>query len=385
MTDKNHKEQPAKKGSTPPYDENLLERSRTQWQFGDWQSLAQMQRETLQHHPDRAKLALLAAAGHLQSGSMDQARQYVRLARDWGCDKQLVSRILIAGVHNSLGRAAAMAGKQPKALDHFERAVAIGTPGGDVRLLTTGRTGEQLTQIGLRHNFMQIDSYACRNRSHLALRWQDVTQRGSIIIAGMRHSGSTAIFNIVRLALEKKKIIYSGFYSEHYKNPIENLRDGKLLLIKTHELRDDVACSNGIVITARRDLRDTVASAVRRGFALEKQVGGAVEYAKYNRSLHDIWIKRSDYVFIYEDFIKDPLGCTARLLKFLGLNDVDHAEIYDELCNVPVDDYKNTLLSPTHITDPDRKLSFYDTLKQDQIDIINRHHNSWLRQYGYMG
>lgn len=48
-----------------PYDENLLERSRTQWQFGDWHSLAQLQRETLQHHPDRARLALLAAAGHL--------------------------------------------------------------------------------------------------------------------------------------------------------------------------------------------------------------------------------------------------------------------------------------------------------------------------------
>ena len=25
-----------------PYDENLLERSRTQWQFGDWQSLAEI-------------------------------------------------------------------------------------------------------------------------------------------------------------------------------------------------------------------------------------------------------------------------------------------------------------------------------------------------------
>jgi hypothetical protein len=26
-----------------PYDENLLERARTQWQFGDWQSLASLE------------------------------------------------------------------------------------------------------------------------------------------------------------------------------------------------------------------------------------------------------------------------------------------------------------------------------------------------------
>ena len=31
-----------------PYDENLLERSRTQWQFGDWASLAKLERHTLQ-------------------------------------------------------------------------------------------------------------------------------------------------------------------------------------------------------------------------------------------------------------------------------------------------------------------------------------------------
>jgi hypothetical protein len=52
--------------SLVPYDENLLARSRTQWQFGDWESLAKLDRDALQHHPDRAKLALLAAAGHLQ-------------------------------------------------------------------------------------------------------------------------------------------------------------------------------------------------------------------------------------------------------------------------------------------------------------------------------
>jgi hypothetical protein len=132
-----------------PYDENLLERSRTQWHFGDWESLVQLRRDTLQHHPDRAKLALLAAAGHLQTESYDHARQYIRLAMDWGCSKQLISRVMVSGVHNILGRAAAIAGKQDRTLDHFEKAISIAFPDGDTRLLTRARIMKQLEQIRL--------------------------------------------------------------------------------------------------------------------------------------------------------------------------------------------------------------------------------------------
>ncbi len=132
-----------------PYDENLLERARTQWQFGDWASLIKLERETLQHHPDRAKLALLAAAGHMQQGEMSVARQFTRLAQDWGCSKKLVSQILIAGVHNSLGRAAAINGEGQRALQHFESAIAAGAPASEIRLLTQARLSEQLGQLGL--------------------------------------------------------------------------------------------------------------------------------------------------------------------------------------------------------------------------------------------
>lgn len=132
-----------------PYDENLLERARTQWQFGDWKSLAQLGRDTLQHHPDRAKLALLAAAGRLQTGQDAEAKAYIRLAQDWGCSKKLISQILIAGVYNSLGRFAVIANQQTRALQHFENAIQIGTPGADRRLITQARINEQHSQLGL--------------------------------------------------------------------------------------------------------------------------------------------------------------------------------------------------------------------------------------------
>ncbi len=136
-------------GAAFPYDENLLERSRTQWQFGDWESLAKIERDTLQHHPDRAKLALLAAAGHQSLGDAAEARKHTRLAIDWGCSKKLVTQILISGVHNTLGRAAGIVGQHQRLLRHFESAITVGTPGADQRLLTQARVNEQYRQLAL--------------------------------------------------------------------------------------------------------------------------------------------------------------------------------------------------------------------------------------------
>jgi len=131
------------------YDENLLERARTQWQFGDWESLVKLDSETLEQHPDRAKLALLAAAGHLQRSDSSKARQFMQLAQNWGCSKKLISQILIAGIYNSLGRAAVVIGQQQRASKHFESAVAIGMPGSETRLLTQARMGRQVEELEL--------------------------------------------------------------------------------------------------------------------------------------------------------------------------------------------------------------------------------------------
>jgi hypothetical protein len=70
----------AEANPTPPvpYDEALLDRARTQWQFGDWESLAAITQEHIQHHPDRAKLALLAAAGLQQLGQAEPAKALTR-------------------------------------------------------------------------------------------------------------------------------------------------------------------------------------------------------------------------------------------------------------------------------------------------------------------
>lgn len=132
-----------------PYDETLLERARTQWQFGDWASLAKLDHDSIEYHPDRAKLALLAACGHMQLGNHSASRQFLRFARDWRCSKKLITQLLISGVHNSLGKAAAIVGEEQQALGHFEAAVHTGTPGAEARLFAPARISMQLMQLNL--------------------------------------------------------------------------------------------------------------------------------------------------------------------------------------------------------------------------------------------
>lgn len=132
-----------------PYDENLLERARTQWQIGDWESLAKLEYDNLQHHPDRAKLALLAAAGNLQIGNTSNAKHYLRSAQTWGCSKKLISQILVAAVHNTLGRAAMAIGHDQRAIRQFEEAIVTVMPAADIKLLGETRAVHEATKLGL--------------------------------------------------------------------------------------------------------------------------------------------------------------------------------------------------------------------------------------------
>lgn len=129
--------------------DGLLERARTQWQFGDWESLRRANPETLQHAPDRGQLALLAAAGHLQLGDQLLARQNLLLAQNEGCSPKLIEQILLSGVHNTLGRAAAISGQHARALEHFKQAINVAPLSGDARLFSLARTEEQYAQVGI--------------------------------------------------------------------------------------------------------------------------------------------------------------------------------------------------------------------------------------------
>lgn len=136
-------------GQPVAYNENLLEQARTQWQLGEWQSLARLDRNVIQHHPDRARLALLAAAGRLEIGHIAEAKSFLRFAQDWGVSKKLISQILAASLHGTLGRAQVIRGIENKACEHFEAALRITQADVDYPLSAESRVIRESTALGL--------------------------------------------------------------------------------------------------------------------------------------------------------------------------------------------------------------------------------------------
>lgn len=129
------------------YDQSLLGKSVTQWQFGDWQSLAKLEHAKISSHPNRERLALLIAAAHFQLGNLDSGKEFIYLARDWGCNNELILQILISGAHNTLGIAANMLERNDKSQLHFEKSIQIGAPYTDASLVAEVRKMQQLSCI----------------------------------------------------------------------------------------------------------------------------------------------------------------------------------------------------------------------------------------------
>lgn len=204
-----------------------------------------------------------------------------------------------------------------------------------------------------------------------------------IVVAGMRHSGSTALFNILRLGFARAGARVVSGYSEHKQTEEILPQKDALRLVKTHEFRDDIAAAADLIFTARRDLRDSVASAVRRDFIVYRQLRTPVEYAKHNRALHAMWAPHSDFEFVYETFMADPVAVTADVLEAAGLSSLPAAAICRAVLKLPTDDNATTLLTPQHITDPTHQLTFRDTLAPHDVKTIEAHHYKWLRRHRY--
>lgn len=126
-----------------------LSRAKAQWFFGEWDTLAAHDLESLQNRPDRERFALLAASAHQQLGRHDQALQYAQKALEWGCAPRLVSQILIAGVHNTLGRIAALSKDEARTIQHFRHAVALAGSEDDADLVSHARSVREMAKLGL--------------------------------------------------------------------------------------------------------------------------------------------------------------------------------------------------------------------------------------------
>jgi len=126
-----------------------LARAKSQWLVGDWNALCELDADTIASHPERDRLALLVACAHQQLADHELAREYTRRAIGWGCDPKLVARLLISGVHNTLGRVAALKADNISIDSHFTQALAVAGDSESGLAASPTRAVRELADLGL--------------------------------------------------------------------------------------------------------------------------------------------------------------------------------------------------------------------------------------------
>ncbi len=125
-----------------------MSRAKAQWLAGDWHALANMPARAIDSHPQRDHLALLVACAHQQREQHDLARDYTRKALAWGCEPRLVARLLVSGLHNTLGGIRALTGDDTIMGDHFVQALSMAGES-DSGWATRTRALREMARVGL--------------------------------------------------------------------------------------------------------------------------------------------------------------------------------------------------------------------------------------------
>ncbi|MEM1432610.1 MAG: FkbM family methyltransferase [Pseudomonadota bacterium] len=126
-----------------------LTTARSQWYFGEWGELADLDLDACSSHPEIGLLTLLKAAGYFQLGDTAAARTYLQMALGFGCERRMVARIMIAGVHNTLAKATALLRQKERSRDHFYKAVSVGQGRADSKIAQQARSVREIVRLGL--------------------------------------------------------------------------------------------------------------------------------------------------------------------------------------------------------------------------------------------
>jgi hypothetical protein len=200
-----------------------------------------------------------------------------------------------------------------------------------------------------------------------------------VIIGGMGLSGSTLCYNIFRVLRDNSELNYE--------------------VIKIHEYNH--AATMGKTIFMIRDLRDTVASMLRKD--PERWNGDVEEASKYQMMwYYDTWKDvNKDIVWKYEEYKSNPYEHTYSAISKLGLNVsydlvkqvIDTCENIKDM-NIPHHQdfiqteeeailWETTKMSKKHITNGGKIGGYKEYLTEEQIRFIETKYKYFFEEQNY--
>jgi hypothetical protein len=198
-----------------------------------------------------------------------------------------------------------------------------------------------------------------------------------ILSAGLMCSGSTLLFNILRVILFQK---WGKYLSSGWQNDIRTLPRNKFYLIKAHHIDPYLRMKPRQIFFSYRDLRVIAVSRYKRfnnPYLMTSIDADIEEYQIARRYAH---------LVKYEDMIGQPLETIGYIAKKLRLP-VDPYFIRDavdklQLPGNNVQYSKVTLLSPNHITNTNDN-EWRDAIPKELQEEINEKYAWWFKACGY--
>ncbi|NKX30071.1 hypothetical protein HGE68_09350 [Rhodobacteraceae bacterium R_SAG6] len=174
---------------------------------------------------------------------------------------------------------------------------------------------EQLSSLKLEMSAMrqQLKTSLVEKRE----KEQQVLETGRVfVVAGVPRSGSTWVYNAIRLLTQKAKLkLYASWVADY--TPQEH-KDIPIHLVKLHN-REDLNFPYTHVITTYRDLSERIASILRMGW-LPDEPSEIRAAAEGHAHLHAYWATLSDFEVQYEEVLSAPEIVLAQLAQCLDIS-----------------------------------------------------------------
>jgi hypothetical protein len=197
-----------------------------------------------------------------------------------------------------------------------------------------------------------------------------------IVAAGAIRSGSTALFNMVRLLLEQSGTPLTAGWVDDVKQPLKTT-----LLVKIHEWHPMLSKRANVVLTCHRDLRYVVRSL---GAMKWLDTSPAMQVAHIVQN-HAEWAQTAALDLRYEDMVANLNQAVHRVAATLGFKDagLDLDAVIHEVEGLPSPTRSDRKYDPTSLMHTRHRHDGYAEPFSRIETEIHRRFAAWQAAHGY--